>query len=225
MGDGPIDLVCQGSWHPPVDSVGDWEPVAAFRRRLASFSRLIMFDRPGAGATDPLPLGTSETVEAWSDDLLAVLDEIGSTRAALLGMLDGGLFAIAFAATHPERTSALILGDTTAYAGQAPGYPGGIAAPPGHDERSCFFVTFDGPARAIRCATAIRDGLRDLGLSVRAGLHTGEVELMGDKVGGIAVHTGARVSAQAGVVAAVRRHELTGHAGEACSGIRGTTAW
>jgi class 3 adenylate cyclase len=61
-----------------------------------------------------------------------------------------------------------------------------------------FFATFDGPARAIRCATAIRDGLRGLGLTVLAGLHTGEVELMGDKVGGIAVHTGARVSAQAG---------------------------
>jgi class 3 adenylate cyclase len=61
-----------------------------------------------------------------------------------------------------------------------------------------FFATLDGPARAIRCATTIRDRLRDLGLTVRAGLHTGEVELMGDKVGGIAVHTGARVSAQAG---------------------------
>ena len=61
-----------------------------------------------------------------------------------------------------------------------------------------FFATFDGPARAIRCATAIRYGLRGLGLTVRAGLHTGEVELIGDKVGGIAVHTGARVSAQAG---------------------------
>jgi class 3 adenylate cyclase len=61
-----------------------------------------------------------------------------------------------------------------------------------------FFATFDGPARAIRCAMAIRDGLGGLGLSVRAGLHTGEVELMGEKVGGIAVHTGARVSTQAG---------------------------
>jgi pimeloyl-ACP methyl ester carboxylesterase len=62
-------------------------------------------------------------VEAWSDDLFAVLDEIGSTRTAVLGSLDGGLFAIVFAAAHPERTSALVLGETTAYAGQAPGYP------------------------------------------------------------------------------------------------------
>jgi pimeloyl-ACP methyl ester carboxylesterase len=61
-----------------------------------------------------------------------------------------------------------------------------------------FFARFDGPARAIRCATAIRDGLQELGLDVRAGLHTGECEVMGEKVGGIAVHIGARVASQAG---------------------------
>jgi len=61
-----------------------------------------------------------------------------------------------------------------------------------------FFATFDGPARAIRCAVAIRDIVRELGLELRAGLHTGECELLGDKVAGIAVHTGARVSALAG---------------------------
>jgi class 3 adenylate cyclase len=60
-----------------------------------------------------------------------------------------------------------------------------------------FFATFDGPARAIRCAFAIRDDLRGLGLEVRAGLHTGECELLDDKVGGIAVHIGARVAAEA----------------------------
>jgi class 3 adenylate cyclase len=60
-----------------------------------------------------------------------------------------------------------------------------------------FFATFDGPARAIQCACAIRDGLGDLGLDVRAGLHAGECELLDDKVGGIAVHIGARVAAQA----------------------------
>jgi class 3 adenylate cyclase len=61
-----------------------------------------------------------------------------------------------------------------------------------------FFASFDGPARAIRCAVAIRDVVQDLGLEIRAGLHTGECELLGDKVAGIAVHTGARVSALAG---------------------------
>jgi class 3 adenylate cyclase len=60
------------------------------------------------------------------------------------------------------------------------------------------FATFDGPARAIRCASAITTGVRPLGIEVRTGLHTGECEVMGDKVGGIAVHIGARVSAAAG---------------------------
>ena len=61
-----------------------------------------------------------------------------------------------------------------------------------------FLATFDGPARAIRCAAAIRDAVRQLGIAVRAGLHTGEIELMGDDVGGIAVHIGARVMSLAG---------------------------
>ncbi|HEV8315429.1 MAG TPA: adenylate/guanylate cyclase domain-containing protein, partial [Burkholderiaceae bacterium] len=60
-----------------------------------------------------------------------------------------------------------------------------------------FLATFDGPARAVRCACSICDAVRALGLEVRAGLHTGECELIGDKLGGIAVHTGARVAAQA----------------------------
>jgi class 3 adenylate cyclase len=60
-----------------------------------------------------------------------------------------------------------------------------------------FFATFDGPARGIRCAQAIVDAVRPLGLAVRAGLHTGECEVIGDKVGGIAVHVGARVAAKA----------------------------
>ena len=60
-----------------------------------------------------------------------------------------------------------------------------------------FFARFDGPARAVRCASSITEGVRDLGLEVRAGLHTGECELMEGKVGGIAVHIGARVAKEA----------------------------
>ena len=60
-----------------------------------------------------------------------------------------------------------------------------------------FFATFDGPARAIRCAEAIRDAVQALGIDVRIGLHTGECELLGEKISGIAVNTGARVGAMA----------------------------
>jgi len=60
-----------------------------------------------------------------------------------------------------------------------------------------FFASFDGPARAVRCAEAIAAGVRSLGIEIRAGLHTGECEVIGDKVGGIAVHIGARVASLA----------------------------
>jgi class 3 adenylate cyclase len=60
-----------------------------------------------------------------------------------------------------------------------------------------FLATFDGPARAIRCASAVRDEVSGLGIEVRAGIHTGEVELIGDDVGGMAVNIGARIGALA----------------------------
>jgi class 3 adenylate cyclase len=60
-----------------------------------------------------------------------------------------------------------------------------------------FLAAFDGPARAVRCACAVRESIRPLGIEIRAGLHTGECEVVGDKLGGIAVHTGARVAASA----------------------------
>jgi class 3 adenylate cyclase len=60
-----------------------------------------------------------------------------------------------------------------------------------------FLATFDGPARAIRCAGAISDGVQSLGLSIRAGVHTGECEIKGEDIGGVVVHTGARIAALA----------------------------
>jgi class 3 adenylate cyclase len=77
---------------------------------------------------------------------------------------------------------------------------GALARYRGHEVDTAgdgFLATFDGPARAVRCALAITDSVRDLGLDVRIGLHTGEIELDGDDVRGIAVHIGARVSALA----------------------------
>jgi class 3 adenylate cyclase len=79
-----------------------------------------------------------------------------------------------------------------------------------------FLATFDGPARAIRCATAVCESVRGLGLELRAGLHTGECELTGGKVTGIAVHTGARLASEAGpgeVLVSATVHDLVSGSG------------
>ena len=356
-----------------------WEDAAwaHMLRRLGSFSRVITFDKPGTGLSDRL--ADFPTLEQRIDDVRAVMDAVGSQRAAFFGISEGGPMSILFAATHPQRTSALILYGTYARRMWAPDHPWGrteaemdaileridrdwgkdalldlsdpsianndearrtfaryfrLAASPGAaltvlrlqtqidvrhvlpaihvpalvmhrsgdrvtrveqgrylaehipgakfvelagndhmpavgngdaiiDEIGEFltgvrpveidrvlatilftdivgsteralalrdrrwrelleqyyatvrrelarfrgreidragdglFAAFDGPARAIRCACRIRDEVRSLGLEVRSGLHAGECEVLGDKIGGIAVHIGARVAAAA----------------------------
>jgi class 3 adenylate cyclase len=379
VGDGPVDLVyAQGAYtHLEIY----WE-LPQFRRyceRLAEFTRLILFDKRGMGMSDRVPGAT--TLEERMDDIRAVMDAVGTERAAVMGESEGGPLAILFAAAHPERTVALVLqggevrerkdedwpwGESTdaeleaslatlperwgkglgidviapsvagqewarAWRGRVQVHAGtpasaeafmrmafdidvrhvvpainvptlivhaardGVchvenarflartiqgakyveldtddhvpwfdpgdtiaeirefltgrreAATPdrmlatvlftdlvGSTERAAelgdrrwrdlleqhhaavrrelarfdgrevdtagdgFFATFDGPARAIRCAQSIVEAVRMLGLRVRAGLHTGEVELADGKVAGIAVNIGARVAGQAG---------------------------
>src|SRR5262245_12704383 len=92
----------------------DEPTLARFLRRLGTFSRLLCFDKRGTGVSDPVPLAAIPTLEQWNDDVLAVMDAVGLHRAALLGVAEGGPMAILFAATYPERTSALVLVDTFA---------------------------------------------------------------------------------------------------------------
>jgi len=106
-------------------SSGTIRPDARFLRRLASFSRLITFDRRGAGASDAAADGLAAW-ESWADDAGAVLDTVGSERAALLGQSDGGPTAVLFAATRPERTRALILFNSTARFLRDDDYPFGL---------------------------------------------------------------------------------------------------
>jgi pimeloyl-ACP methyl ester carboxylesterase len=236
-----------------------------------------------------VPLGAIPTIERWMDDITTVIDAVGSTRIVPFGHGDGGPIAMLFAATYPQRTEALVLGDTFARIREAVDYPIGLseaaaeakaallystwgradglpvrtggayrdssaawrarlerlALSPGALETMypvCdldptekasslgdrawsdllarhhalvrrqiahfrgreiatagdgFLALFDGPARGVRCGLAICEAVRALGLEVRAGLHTGECERMGDNVGGIAVHIGARIVAEA----------------------------
>ena len=88
-----------------------WEHAASaqFLERLASFSRLVIFDRRGVGVSDRLPPGITPTWEEWAEDLQVVLDAVDSRRATLFAVSDGGAMAITFAASHPDRIEALIL--------------------------------------------------------------------------------------------------------------------
>jgi class 3 adenylate cyclase len=381
VGDGQIDLVYVPSWISQVEHYWEEPAVARYFRRLASFARVILFDRRGSGLSDPVP--EAPTLEEQMDDVVAVMDAAGSERAAVFAQLDGGAMAALFAATHPERTTALVLYQAMPRTSWAPDYdwpprreerqayvrdgalvnwgdgsrilslapksaavnprlrqwfgrlerlaaspataarlmlmnaevdvravlpsiqvptlvlhrsedefidirhsryvadhipgaryvelPGAEAISFGGDtvplldeieefltgaqtadterilatvmfsdivdstrrasqmgdrrwrdllesiETSVdrelarfrgravkkmgdgFLATFDGPARGIRCAAAIREAARSqFGIEVRSGLHTGEIEVIGDDVGGIAVHIGARVGACAG---------------------------
>jgi class 3 adenylate cyclase len=378
-GAGPIDLLYIPTWLSQIEHLWEHPGIAHFFEAIAGRVRLIMFDRRGSGMSDPFD--TAPTLEEQMDDVIAVLDAAGSDRAALFAQLDGGPMATLFAATHPERTIALILYATwarTLWAEDTPwantrdardafvndlverwgtgsrvealapsmaddeefrewycklerlsaspgvvkdmmmlsgdvdvrGVLGSIQVPtlvmhrdrdslidPRHsqylashvpgaklvslpgsdtlvvagdahavlDEISEFFTgrrpvraadrvlatvmftdivdstrraaelgdadwrrllerhdelvrrelarwqgrevkttgdgflaTFDGPARGIRCGKAITDAVQGLGVEIRAGLHTGECEVRGDDVAGMAVHIGARVGSLAG---------------------------
>ena len=379
-GHGELDLVYVPNWASPIDLIWDHPAPARFLARLATFSRLILFDKRGSGSSDNVTLDALATLEDWTDDIVTVMDAVGSRQAVLAGAIVGSPIAVLFAATHPDRTSALVLINATArlladrdYAGipsegleervaaframwgteavvrlLAPSMAGDeafctwlarfcrvgnppamatavfraqllsdvrpalelIQAPtlimqraeaeivssqsqgrylaehiagaryvevPGNDplpyvgeaaalldEIEAFLTghrpeilgdrvlatvlftdivastehaarrgdhywaevlnehdlivarelerhrgrkvnptgdgilaTFDGPARAVRCAQAICSSVRSLGIEVRAGVHTGEVERRGDDIGGIAVHIGQRVCALA----------------------------
>jgi pimeloyl-ACP methyl ester carboxylesterase/class 3 adenylate cyclase len=383
-GQGPIDLVFVPGYVTHVELQWTMPSFVPFLEQLSSFSRLIRFDKRGTGMSDHV--SGAPSLETRMDDVRAVMDAVGSQRAAFYGLSEGAAMSILFAATYPERTAALVVRSAFPRRMWAPDYPWGrteaeyerevhrdlqifgpreeareavralgrfndaevesflhmlrFASSPGSlealhrmnkeidvrhvlpavrvptlilhgsedtivplevarymasripgarlaelpgvghlafgstgttiggeierfvtDVREAggweesepdrvlatvlftdivgstakaatlgdrawrellerhhalirrelirfrgaeldvagdgFFARFDGPARAVRCACAIADGVRDLGLEVRAGLHTGECEVMDGKVGGIAVHIGARVAKEA----------------------------
>jgi pimeloyl-ACP methyl ester carboxylesterase len=380
FGGGP-DVVLVPEWASHVEVQWEEPRSARFLERLASFSRVVTFDKRGVGLSDPVRLDALPTLEEWMDDVRSVMDATQVEAAAVLGVGTGGPMSILFAATYPERCRALVLVNSYARIAAAPDYPFGVpaalarrgvewsaetwgtgasfdlAAPslrgepsarefharlqrssvsPGalakmqamlfgidvravlgavrvptlvvhraddrlvpvdhgrylaqgiagaryvelagedhahyvgdigelldeveefltgmrsgpepdrvlatvlftdivgstakavqigdaawrelidrhdaivrreldrhrgrevHTAGDGFLAAFDGPARAIRCACAIRDAVRVLGIEVRAGVHTGEVDRRGTDLAGIAVHIGARVADQAG---------------------------
>jgi pimeloyl-ACP methyl ester carboxylesterase len=381
VGEGPRDLVLVPGWISNIEVFWEDPAMTHFLQRLASFSRLILFDKRGTGLSDRVPVNELPGLEARMDDVRAVMDAVKSTRATLFGYSEGGPMCALFAATYPDRTTALIMvgsfarriraddypwgptheeweriteeytrewggpvgfdlrapsaahdpsarewwarnlrlgaspaanrvlmrmnaeidlrqvlpavrvptlivhndgdrsvpvefgrymaeripgakyvelsspdhapwvGNTDAIVDEIEEFVTGVRRGPEHDrvlatvlfsdivdstrhaaelgdrrwrERldahhalvrvelarfrgreidtagDGFLAAFDGPARGIRAACEISAGVRKLGLDVRAGLHTGECEVMGPKLGGIAVHIGARIAALAG---------------------------
>jgi class 3 adenylate cyclase len=129
LGQGPPDLVLTIAAFSHVDVAWEDPQIALFLRRLASFSRLLRFDRRGTGASDPLPQNPLPPWEAYAQELVAVMDAVGSQRAALLATgPEVGPMALFFAGTRPERIAALILVDATARYLVADDYP--IGFPP-----------------------------------------------------------------------------------------------
>lgn len=121
MGDGPRDLVFVPGWISNVEVFWEEPTVARFFEQLASFSRLILFDKRGTGLSDRVT--DMPNLETRMDDIRAVLDAVGSERAVLTGASEGGPLCALFAATYPDRTSALIALGSYARLRPAPEYP------------------------------------------------------------------------------------------------------
>lgn len=117
VGNGTVDLVFLPGWITHVELAWEEPAQARFRRRLAAFTRLIVFDKRGIGLSDRVPPEKLPILEERMDDVRAVMDAVGSERAALFGVSEGGPISALFAATYPERTAALILYGSFARAG------------------------------------------------------------------------------------------------------------
>ena len=109
LGNGPVDFVYVGPWFTHVEYRWELPRYARFLRKIASFSRLILFDRRGMGMSDSVPIDQLPGPETRMDDIRAVMDVVGSERAVIYGASESGSLAILFAATYPDRTTALVV--------------------------------------------------------------------------------------------------------------------
>lgn len=143
LGDGSVDLVCFTGIGSHLEFMWDW--AGPFLRQLASFSRLILFDRRGTGASDPVALNAIPTWEEATEDVQAVLDAVGSKQAAIYAEADAGPIAVLFAATHPDRVSALVLGNTSARLVADDDYPIGLSVESVHAILDIFAAQWGTP--------------------------------------------------------------------------------
>ncbi len=134
VGSGPVDLVFVMGWVSHLEYFWNEPSFARFLDRLASMSRLILFDKRGTGLSDPVPVSELPSLEQRLDDVRAVMEAAGSRRAVLMGVSEGGPLCSLFAATYPERTEALVMIGSYARRIWDPEYPWGVT----REERDQF---------------------------------------------------------------------------------------
>jgi pimeloyl-ACP methyl ester carboxylesterase len=123
VGEGDLDLLWIAGYVSNVEFAWEEPLLARFFNRLARFSRLILFDKRGTGLSDRVPRSELPSLEERMDDVLAVLDAVGSERTAVMGHSEGGNLAVLYAASYPERVTALVTAGIFAYRKWAPDYP------------------------------------------------------------------------------------------------------
>lgn len=134
LGDGPVDVVFVMGWVSHLEYFWKEPQFARFLRRIASFSRLILFDKRGTGLSDRVPLDRLPGLEQRMDDVRAVMEAVGSSRAVLCGVSEGGPMCALFAATYPEKTVSLVMIGTYAKRMRSDDYPWG----PTREQRDAF---------------------------------------------------------------------------------------
>ncbi|MCH7899967.1 MAG: adenylate/guanylate cyclase domain-containing protein [Acidobacteria bacterium] len=126
VGDGPLDLVFVPGWVSNVELGWEEPRQASFLRSLASFARLILFDKRGTGLSDPVPIDRPPTLEDRMADVNAVMDAANVDRGALFGFSEGGAMSALFGATYPDRISSLVLWGATPRISWADDWPWGV---------------------------------------------------------------------------------------------------
>ncbi|HEV7699081.1 MAG TPA: alpha/beta fold hydrolase [Pyrinomonadaceae bacterium] len=135
VGDGPVDIVFVMGWVSHLEYFWKHHTFGSFLEKLASFSRLILFDKRGTGLSDRVPIDKLPTLEQRMEDVHAVMDAVGSERAVLVGVSEGGPMCSLFAATYPERTAGLVMIGTYAKRIRDDDYPWA----PTEEQRNAFF--------------------------------------------------------------------------------------
>ena len=135
VGDGPVDIVFVMGWVSHLEYFWKHHLFASFLEKLASFSRLILFDKRGTGLSDRVPINELPTLEQRMEDVHTVMDAVGSERAVLVGVSEGGPMCSLFAATYPDRTAGLVMIGTYAKRIWDQDYPWA----PSEEQRQSFF--------------------------------------------------------------------------------------